>query len=168
MTPSPPLVPGRWPPGTMYVCCLHIKPFNSTSVHPVSVLILHPREIQILWSQTVRQRKTKQPQLIKVKQVKCWRTWYQNMTKQARPEKYEKKRTKKDKQKADRSSEDCNARSERLQEHTCWRGTDNCCTGETTRRRGRKYRHKAEQKKDKKKTCVLIMYTRVYSVCRGM
>ena len=24
----------------------------STSVHPVSVMILHPREIQIMWSQT--------------------------------------------------------------------------------------------------------------------
>ena len=45
--------------------------YPTTSVHPVSVLIVHPREIQILWSQTVRQGKPKQPQLIKVKQVKC-------------------------------------------------------------------------------------------------
>ena len=29
---------------------------------------------------------------------------------------------------------------------TCWRGSDNRCTGETTRRRGRRYRHKAEKK----------------------
>ena len=29
------------------------------SVHPVSVLIPYPREIPILWPQTVRQRKTK-------------------------------------------------------------------------------------------------------------
>ena len=33
--------------------------YPTTSVHAVSVLILHPREIQILWSQTVRQRETK-------------------------------------------------------------------------------------------------------------
>ena len=32
---------------------------TTSAVHPVSVLILHPREMQILWSQTVRQRKTK-------------------------------------------------------------------------------------------------------------
>ena len=32
--------------------------YPTTSVHPVSVLI-HPREIQTLWSPTVRQRKTK-------------------------------------------------------------------------------------------------------------
>ena len=36
------------------------RSFSSTSVHLVSVLILHPREVQILWSQTaVRQRNTK-------------------------------------------------------------------------------------------------------------
>ena len=29
--------------------------YPMTSVHPVSVLVLHPREIQNLWSQTVRQ-----------------------------------------------------------------------------------------------------------------
>ena len=53
-------------------------------------------------------------------------------------------RTKKTKN-VDRSSEECDARrSERLQErHKCERGTDNCCTDETTRRRGRRYRHKA-------------------------
>ena len=44
-------------------CCLHIEPFFSfyptiSAVHPVSVLT-HPREIQILWWQAVRQRKTK-------------------------------------------------------------------------------------------------------------
>ena len=33
--------------------------YPTTSVHAVSVLILHPREILNLWSQTVRQRKTK-------------------------------------------------------------------------------------------------------------
>ena len=55
----------------------------------------------------------------------------------------------KDKQKADRSSEECDARrSARPQEeqHTC--GTDNCSTDETTRRRG--IRHKAD--KDKRQT----------------
>ena len=30
--------------------------YPTTSVHPVSALILHPREIQIMWSQTVRQK----------------------------------------------------------------------------------------------------------------
>ena len=33
--------------------------YPTTSVHPVSVLIVHPREIEIMWSHTVRQRKTK-------------------------------------------------------------------------------------------------------------
>ena len=32
---------------------------TTSAVPQVSFLILHPREIQILWSQTVRQRKTK-------------------------------------------------------------------------------------------------------------
>ena len=54
-------------------CCHHIKPvcLPTTSVHPVSMLILHPREIQvhILGPQTVRQRKNKQSHFIKVKQV---------------------------------------------------------------------------------------------------
>ena len=31
----------------------------TSAVPPVSFLIIRPREIQILWSQTVRQRKTK-------------------------------------------------------------------------------------------------------------
>ena len=36
------------------------RPFHPTStVHPVSVLILHSREIQFMWWQAVRQRKTK-------------------------------------------------------------------------------------------------------------
>ena len=32
---------------------------RTSPVPPVSLLILHPREIQIMWSQTERQRKTK-------------------------------------------------------------------------------------------------------------
>ena len=32
---------------------------TTAAVHPVSVLIFYPREIQILWSQTVRQKKQK-------------------------------------------------------------------------------------------------------------
>ena len=32
---------------------------TTSAVHPVSFLILHPREIQILWSQTVIQRESK-------------------------------------------------------------------------------------------------------------
>ena len=36
------------------------RPFYpALSAHPVSALILYPKEILILWSQTVRQRKTK-------------------------------------------------------------------------------------------------------------
>ena len=56
-----------------------------------------------------------------------------------------KKRNENRRRKADRSSEECDARSERLQEeqHTCWRGTYNCCTDEPTRRRGRRYQYKA-------------------------
>ena len=49
--------------------------YPTTSVNPVSVLVLHPREradylhsreVTLLWSQTVRQRKPKPPQIIKV------------------------------------------------------------------------------------------------------
>ena len=45
--------------------------YSTTSVHTVSVLILHPREVQIMWSQTETREKPKQPQLMKVRQVKC-------------------------------------------------------------------------------------------------
>ena len=34
-------------------------PTTSAAVRPVSALILHPRELQIMWPQTVRQGKTK-------------------------------------------------------------------------------------------------------------
>ena len=44
--------------------------YPATSVHPLSVMI-HPIEVQILWSQTVRQRKTKTTPSTKAKQVKC-------------------------------------------------------------------------------------------------
>ena len=46
----------------MFVCVvftLICSFYSPISVHPVSVLILHPKEIQIMWSQTVRQRKNK-------------------------------------------------------------------------------------------------------------
>ena len=52
----------------MYACMMicHVVVFTlnrsfypASSVHPVSVLIPYPREILILWSQTVRQSKTK-------------------------------------------------------------------------------------------------------------
>ena len=36
---------------------------TTSAVPPVSFLILHRREIQILWSQTVRQRKTKRERI---------------------------------------------------------------------------------------------------------
>ena len=42
------------------VVCTSNRPFYpASSAHPVSVLIPCPREILILWSQTVRQTKTK-------------------------------------------------------------------------------------------------------------
>ena len=34
--------------------------------------------------------------------------------------------------------------------NTCWRGTDNYCTDETTRRRGRRYRHEAKKRRKTK------------------
>ena len=41
------------------VFTLNRRFYPASSVHPVSVLIPYPDEILILWSQTVRQRKTK-------------------------------------------------------------------------------------------------------------
>ena len=43
------------------VVCLYAKPFflPTTSAVPAVSFLIHPREIQIMWSQTVRQRKTK-------------------------------------------------------------------------------------------------------------
>ena len=55
----------------VYVVFTLNRSFYSTSVHPVSVLILHPREMQILWSQAETEKNLKQPQFIKVRQVKC-------------------------------------------------------------------------------------------------
>ena len=62
------------------------RPFYPASVHPVSVLIPYPRELLILWSQTVRQRMTKKHKIIansSFKQSKCQRTGYENTTTQA-------------------------------------------------------------------------------------
>ena len=41
------------------VLILNCPFYPASSVHPVSVLISYTREILIMWSQTVRQRKTK-------------------------------------------------------------------------------------------------------------
>ena len=60
----------------------------------MSVLILHPREIQILWYR-LRQRKLKQRQLIKVRQVLAYLVREHNKTSQTR--KVRKIRTKKKK-----------------------------------------------------------------------
>ena len=52
---------------------------------------------------------------------------------------------------ADRSSEECDARSERQQEHLTRvedEQINNCCADETTRRRGTRYRHKPAEDKD--------------------
>ena len=67
-----PIVPCVCLLGIILLCVVFTlnRSFYSTSVHPVSVLILHPREIQILWS-NCETEKPKQPQLIKVRQVNC-------------------------------------------------------------------------------------------------
>ena len=79
-------------PGVQYlyrsVCCLYIKPFillNDIST-PVCVLILHRREIRNSVVTDCETEKPKQPHLIKVRQVSFQRTWYENITKEARPE----------------------------------------------------------------------------------
>ena len=68
-------VPDTYVPGTpvvvvvvvVVVFTLNRSFYPTTSaVPPVSFLILHPREMQIMWSQTVRQRKTKNRGKIKV------------------------------------------------------------------------------------------------------
>ena len=60
--------------GVVVVVCivftLNRSFYSTTSVYPVSVLFLHPREIQIRWSACESREKPKQPQLIKVRQVK--------------------------------------------------------------------------------------------------
>ena len=43
-------------PGVCVAFTLNRSFYSTTSVHLVSVLILHHREIQVLWSQTVRQK----------------------------------------------------------------------------------------------------------------
>ena len=50
---------GKHTPSTNCVCCRHTNHYfyPTISVHPLSVLILHPREVRILWSQTARQSK---------------------------------------------------------------------------------------------------------------
>ena len=88
---------------SILLCVLHIavvvavvfvftlnRPFYpASSVQPVSVVIPYPREIPILWSQTVRRRKTKKYKMVansSVKHVECQRPGYENTTTQARPE----------------------------------------------------------------------------------
>ena len=52
---------------------------TTSAVPPVSFLILHPREIQIMWSDTEKEKN----QTIKNQgtQIKCWRTEYESATK---------------------------------------------------------------------------------------
>ena len=59
------------------------RSFYSTTpvVDPVPILILHIREIQIMWSQTVGQRKTKmQSRINQSRQIKCQHTGYEITT----------------------------------------------------------------------------------------
>ena len=79
------------------------------------VLILHPREIQILWSQTERKTKTSALNQGKASEMLAYLV---REHKASQTRKIRKITTKKDKKKDDRSSEECDARrSERLQEH---------------------------------------------------
>ena len=112
------------------MCCLHIKPFfllllvtndisSTSAVHPVSVLILYPRKIRIVWLQTVRKRKTKTTAINQGKSK--WNACVPGTrTQQNKPDQKNKKTKNLRGKKADRSSEECDARrSERLQEeHT--------------------------------------------------
>ena len=110
------------------------RSFYSTSVHTgtVSVLILYPRDTNYVITDWDRKNKTTAINQGKASEMLAYLVREHNKTNQTR--KIRKIRTKKTK-KADRSFEECDERSERL--HMCRRGTDNCCTGETTRRRGR-------------------------------
>ena len=58
---------------------------TTSAVPPVSFLILYPREIQILWSQTVRQKN--QTLKIQGRQINRYRTGYASTTKKTPPEK---------------------------------------------------------------------------------
>ena len=58
---------------------------TTSAVPPVSFLILHPREIQIMWSQTVRQKN--QTLKIQGRQINRYRTGYASTTKKTPPEK---------------------------------------------------------------------------------
>ena len=75
---------------TSSCCCLHIKPFfypTTSAVPPVSFVILHPREIHIMWSDS-SERKNKSREVIKVGEIKCSkRTGYESTTKKTPPEK---------------------------------------------------------------------------------
>ena len=74
-------------------CCLHMKPFllictqrHQQYTQSVSVLILHPREIQTMWSQTERQRKPESSQTKqgKASEVPTFRARKYNETSQTR------------------------------------------------------------------------------------
>ena len=74
--------------GVVVFLTLHRPFYPALSVHAVSLLIPYPREIRILWSQTVRQEKAENVKKVStssVKQMKCQRTGYENTTTHARP-----------------------------------------------------------------------------------
>ena len=73
---------------------------TTSAVHPVSVLILHPREIQIMWSQTVETEKTKTTTMNqgKASEMLAYRVREHNKTSQTR--KIRKIRTKKTKKRS--------------------------------------------------------------------
>ena len=122
--------------GDTSVCDFHFKPiFSPNDINTPSTRAdaSSLRKYYLLCGQTVRQRKPKQPQIIKVKIM--WNSSVPGTrTQQNKPDhKNNKNKNKKRKKKADRSSGQFDARiSERLQEeHTCWTGKNNCCTDET-------------------------------------
>ena len=138
---------------------------TTSVVHPVSVLIFHPtrREIQTMWSQTVRHKKNKTTAINRGKASEmlaylvCMIPEHDENKPAKKMRRITRKRRKgrKKKKKADRFSEECDARrSQSLQKeqhmYVLKKNRYNCCTDETTRRRARRNRHKAGKKTKKK------------------
>ena len=96
-----------------------------------------------MWSQTVKQRKSKTTAINQgnANELLTYLVPVCTRTQQNKPD--HKKALKR--QKADRSSDECDARRSERPPRTSHvlKRTDNCRTGETTRRRGRRYRRRA-------------------------
>ena len=90
--------------------------YSTTSVYTVSMLILHPSEIQIRWSQTGWQRKSNTTAINQgvAREMLAYLAREHNKTSQTRKKK--RKMVSKGDRKGDRSSEERDAISKRLQE----------------------------------------------------